>query len=328
MKIGKVPINVLKRSIINEIKQKNTQVFKGAGVGADYALLRLKALEDIAVTTNIYEAGDKLMAALAVYKAGNNIVCSGAEPVAIAVSMILPAGFQESVLKEYMKSMNEAAEKLKVEIAAGDTKISEHVQVPVLTVTGFGKVSSENSMEGRSVCAGQELVVSKWIGMEGALLVVQAKEEELQGRYPYALLDRIKAMKHEMTVLLEAATAIKSDVSAMHDLSEGGILGGLWEFAEKHGVGLEIDIKKIPVKQEIIEICEYYELNPYALRSGGSLLMAVNNGSNLVWELNKLGIEASVIGRITDGNDRIIMNQEEKRYLDLPQADEIYKMNI
>lgn len=328
MKTGKVPINVLKRSIIKEIKQKNTQVLKGAGVGADYALLRLKALEDIVVTTNIYEAPDKLMAALAVYKAGNNMACSGAEPVAVTVSITLPAGFPEAALKEYMKSMNEAAEKLQVEIAGGDTRMSEHVQVPVLTVTGIGKVSVKNSMEERNVCAGQELVVSKWIGMEGALQIVGAKEEELQSRYPYAMLDRIKAMEHEMTVLLEAATAVKSDVSAMHDLSEGGILGGLWEFADKHGVGLEIDIKKIPVKQEIIEICEYYELNPYALRSGGSLLMAANNGSNLVWELNKLGIEASVIGRITEGNDRIILNQEEKRYLDLPQADEIYKMKF
>lgn len=328
MKTGKVLVNILKRSIINEIKQKNTEVFKGAGVGADYALLRLKALEDVALTTNIYEAPNPLSAALAVYKAGNNLACSGAEPVAVTVSMVLPAEFQESELKTYMKSMNEAAEKLQVEIAGGDTRISGNVQVPVLTITGIGHVSAENSMEERKVCAGQELVVSKWIGMEGALLIAKAKEEELQNRYPYALLDRIKAMEQEMTVLSEAATAVKSDVSAMHDLSEGGILGGLWEFAGKHGVGLEIDMKKIPVKQEIIEICEHYELNPYALRSGGSLLMAANNGSNLVWELNKLGIEATVIGRITDGNDRIIRNQEETRYLDLPQADEIYKMNI
>jgi hydrogenase maturation factor len=328
MKTGKLPVNILKRSIINEIKQKNTEVFKGAGVGADYALLRLKALEDIVVTANIYEATNPLAAALAVYKAGNNLVCSGAEPVAVTVAMALPVEFQESELKVYMKSMNDAAEKLQVEIAGGDTRISPNVQVPVLTITGIGHVSAENSMEERKVCAGQELVVSKWIGMEGALLIANAKEEELQNRYPYDLLDRIKAMEHEMTVLSEAATAVKSDVSAMHDLSEGGILGGLWEFAGKHGVGLEIDMKKIPVKQEIIEICEHYELNPYALRSGGSLLMAANNGSNLVWELNKLGIEATVIGRITDGNDRIIRNQEETRYLDLPQADEIYKMNI
>lgn len=328
MKTGKVPVNILKRSIINEIKQKNKEVFKGAGVGADYALLRLKALEDIVVTTNIYEASNSLSAALAVYKAGNNMACSGAVLIAVTVSMTLPVEFQESELKAYMKAMDDAAEKLQVEIAGGDTQISENVQVPILTVTGIGRVSAENSMEERKVCAGQELVVSKWIGMEGALLIVNAKEEELQNRYPYAMLDRVMAMEHEMTVLLEAATAVKSEVSAMHDLSEGGILGGLWEFAGKHGVGLEIDIKKIPVKQEVIEICEYFELNPYALRSGGSLLMAVNNGSNLVWELNKLGIEASVIGRITDGNDRIIRNQEETRYLDLPQADEIYKMKI
>lgn len=328
MKTGKVPVNILKRSIINEIKQKNKEVFKGAGVGADYALLRLKALEDIVVTTNIYEASNSLSAALAVYKAGNNMACSGAVLIAVTVSMTLPVEFQESELKAYMKAMDDAAEKLQVEIAGGDTQISENVQVPILTVTGIGRVSAENSMEERKVCAGQELVVSKWIGMEGALLIVNAKEEELQNRYPYAMLDRVMAMEHEMTVLLEAATAVKSEVSAMHDLSEGGILGGLWEFAGKHGVGLEIDIKKIPVKQEVLEICEYFELNPYALRSGGSLLMAVNNGSNLVWELNKLGIEASVIGRITDGNDRIIRNQEETRYLDLPQADEIYKMKI
>lgn len=328
MKTGKVPINILKRSIIKELKQKNTEVLKGAEAGADYALLRLKVPEDIVVTTNIYEASNKRMAALAVYKAGNNIACSGAEPVAVTVSMTFPTDFSEASLKEYIKAMNEAAGELKVEIAGGDTRVSEYVQIPVLTVTGVGKVSREHTMEERKVCAGQELVVSKWIGMEGAFLIVDAKEEELQTRYPYAMLDRIKAMEHEMTVLSEAATAVKSDVSVMHDLSEGGILGGLWEFAEKHSVGLEIDLKKIPVKQEIIEICEYYELNPYGLRSGGSLLMAANNGSNLVWELNKLGIEASVIGRITDGNERVILNQEEKRYLDLPQADEIYKIKF
>ena len=328
MKTGKVPVNILKRSILNEIKYKNAEVLKGAGVGADYALLRLKALEDIAVTTNVYEASNSTAAALAVYKAGNNLACSGANPIAITVSMLLPTKFQENELKAYMKSIHKVAEQLQVEIVGGDTRISGNVRVPVLTITGFGSVSAENSVEERCVCTGQELVVTKWIGMEGALLITKSREEELKQRYPYDLLDRIKAMEQEMSVLLEAATAVKSDVSAMHDLSEGGILGGLWEFAGKHGVGLEIDMKKIPVKQEIIEICEHYDLNPYALRSGGSLLIAVNHGSNLVWELNKLGIEATVIGRITDGNDKIIRNHEETRYLDLPQADEIYKMNI
>lgn len=328
MKSGKVPINVLKRSIIKELKYKNTEVLKGAEAGADYALLRLKVREDVVMTTNVYEASSALEASLAIYKAGNNIACAGAVPMALTVAMTLPTDFAEAMLKRYMKCMEKAAEQLQAQIVGGDTKISDKVQVPVLVVTGMGKVSVTDSMEERKVSAGQELVVSKWIGMEGALMIAHEKEQELQKRYPFALLDNLYAMEHEIMILREAATAVKSDVSAMHDLSEGGILGGLWEFAEKHGVGLEIDLKKIPVKQEIIEICEYYELNPYALRSGGSLLMAVNNGSNLVWELNKIGIEASVIGRTTDRKDRIILNQEEKRYLDLPQTDEIYKMNF
>ena len=328
MRTGKVPENVLKRSILKEIKNRRKEIIKGAEAGADYALLRLEMLEDVAVTSNVYEAGSELSAALAIYKAGNNLACAGAVPIAVTISMILPVSFDEPKLKKYMRSMEAAAEKMGVEIAGGDTKILASVSTPVITVTGIGKVNPVESMDERKVIPGQELVVTKWIGMEGTLLVVDAMEEELKKRYSFQLFENIKTMEENIMVLSEAATAIKSGASAMHDLSEGGILAGLWEFGQKHGVGLEIDLKKIPVKQEIIEICEFYELNPYGLRSGGSMLIAADHGSNLVRDLNKIGIEASVIGRVTGENDRIIKNGDETRYLDLPQADEVYKMKF
>lgn len=328
MRTGKVPENVLKRSVLKEIKNRRDEVIKGAEAGADYALLRLEMLEDIVVSTDTCEAESELAATLAIYKAGNNLACAGAVPMVVTVSMALPKGFEESELKKYMRSMEAAAEKLQVEIAGGDTKIMESVKTPVITVTGIGKVSPLETIEERKVMPGQELVVTKWIGMEGALLVVNSKEEQLKERYAFQLLENVKSMEQNMMVLSEAATAIKSGATAMHDLSEGGILAALWEFGQKHGVGLEIDLKKIPVKQEIIEICEFYELNPYGLRSGGSMLIATEHGSNLVRDLNKIGIEASVIGRITGENHRIIKNGEEHRYLDLPQADEIYKMKF
>lgn len=328
MRTGKVPENVLKRSVLKEIKNRRDEVIEGAEAGADYALLRLEMLEDMVVTSNAYEAGSELAAALAVYKVGNNLACAGAEPVAVMISMVLPVSFDEPMLKKYMRSMETAAEKLGVQIAGGDTKILESVKVPVITTTGIGKVTPSESKKARKAMPGQELVVTKWIGMEGALLVVDAMEEELKKRYSFQLLENIKTMEENIMVLSEAATAIKSGASAMHDLSEGGILAGLWEFGQKHGVGLEIDLKKIPVKQEIIEICEFYELNPYGLRSGGSMLIVADHGSNLVRDLNKMGIEASVIGRVTGEKDRILRNGEETRYLDLPQADEIYKMKL
>ena len=116
-----------------------------------------------------------------------------------------------------------------------------------------------------------------------------------------------------------------SGVTAMHDVTEGGIYGALWEVAESTGVGLEIDLKKIPIRQETIEICEFFELNPYELISSGSLLMVTDDGLGLVRNLEKEGIPAAVIGRICEGNDRVVINDDEKRFLEPPKSDELYK---
>ena len=111
----------------------------------------------------------------------------------------------------------------------------------------------------------------------------------------------------------------------MHDVTEGGIFGALWEIAEASGVGLEIDLKKIPLKQETVEICEFFGINPYELISSGSMLMAAEDGNGLVMELEKAGIPAVVIGKATDSNDRVLLNEDERRFLEPPKTDELYK---
>ena len=325
MKIGKVPVNVLKRSILRELEVNycKDEVIKGAEVGADNALLRLENHEATVINTQSYEADSGLEAKVAVYKAVNNLFSAGAVPVAVTVALTLPVEFQEEQLKSYMHALVAAANELQVEIAGGDTKTFASVIVPIVTVTALGTVTGGDF---KKVLPGQELVLSKWIGMEGALLLANEREEELLKRYPYPMIQAVKDLTQEISVGKEAEVAVQENVTAMHDLSEGGILGGLWEFAEYHQVGLKVDLKKIPVMQEIIEICEYYDLNPYGLRSGGALLMAVEKGSTLVQKLAEQGICATVIGRVTEENQRIIVNEEEVRYLDRPLPDEIYKV--
>ena len=116
-------------------------------------------------------------------------------------------------------------------------------------------------------------------------------------------------------------------IGIFYDLfsTEGGIFGALWEIAEASGVGLEIDLKKIPLKQETVEICEFFGINPYELISSGSMLMAAKDGNGLVMELEKAGIPAVVIGKATDSNDRVLLNEEERRFLEPPKTDELYK---
>ena len=91
-------------------------------------------------------------------------------------------------------------------------------------------------------------------------------------------------------------------------------------------MGVEVDLKKIAVKQETIEICEYFQLNPYQMTSAGSVLFMTDNGKELTDLLLRKGIQAEVIGRSTADRERVIYNQEEKRYIDRPAQDELLKI--
>ena len=112
----------------------------------------------------------------------------------------------------------------------------------------------------------------------------------------------------------------------MHDITEGGAFGALWEVAAAAGLGLDIDLMKIPVRQETIEVCEVFGINPYELISSGSLLVTTPDGTGLIRALEEAGIPAAIIGKMEDGNDRIIRNGEDRRYLEPPKTDEIYKV--
>lgn len=77
--------------------------------------------------------------------------------------------------------------------------------------------------------------------------------------------------------------------------------------------------KKINIHQETIELCEYFDINPYKIPSSGALIMITKDGKGLVEELRRNGIESSVIGQITTGNGRVIINEDETRYLEPPR---------
>ena len=139
-------------------------------------------------------------------------------------------------------------------------------------------------------------------------------------------MEAAKSFDQYISVVPEAAVAVKHGVSAMHDVTEGGIYGALWELSEASGMGLEIDLKAIPFRQETIEICEYFGLNPYYLISSGCMIMAADHGHDLVRALEKAGIPAVVIGKATEGPAKRIVNGEDEAFLERPKTDELYKI--
>ena len=326
MKTGKIPESVLKRSVLRQLHNRRDEVLLGAGVGEDCAALTLEADEVFVMSTDPITGTGKEMGSLAVITTANDLASSGAEPVGVMLTILLPEESEEALLKEIMRDAEATCEKFHMQILGGHTEVSAAVNRPVISVSGVGKVKKDAMIKTGGARPGMDIVVSKWIGIEGTVILAKERERELRGRYATTFIDRSKDLDAYISVLSEAAVAARSGVSAMHDVTEGGIFGALWEMAEASGVGLEIDLKKIPVRQETIEICEFFGLNPYELISGGSMLTAAEDGNQLVHELEKAGIPAAVIGKAMTGNDRVLRNEEERRFLEPPKPDELYRV--
>lgn len=338
MKIGKLPENIYKRSVLRELGYQREEVISGAGIGNDCAILSSGNGTDFAsgMVVTVQKA-DKI-GMLAVHRVVNCIAASGAEPVAVTGTLLLTEEASEQDLKDIIRQIENTCANLKIQVAGMEVSVlphdigfrSGHLMLAMngLGIRKHGSYPVDHDPGGGYAKPEQDIVLTKWVGLEGTYLIAADGEKKLRERFSAEYIEEAKGFDRYLSIIPEAATAMKSSVGAMHNVSEGGIFGALWEMAERSGVGLEIDWKKIPIRQETVEICNYFDINPYALLSSGCLLMTADNGYDLVENLHKKGIDAAVIGRTNSSNDRLVINEEEKRFLTPPQPDEYFKLKF
>ncbi|MDO5540100.1 MAG: AIR synthase related protein [Eubacteriales bacterium] len=324
MKTGKISDSILKRSVLKRCRTKHPDVMQGAGSGNDCAVVNVQNKSMISCSVHPEIVEDNIMICYAVEHALNNLACSGSVPMTVLLTLLLPEQAQEGTLREMMDGAENVCRRHGVQIAGGHTQVTDAVISPVLGVTAVGSGGQE-ILTGKKNLADAEIVMTGYAGLEGTVLLARRKSEELCGRFPIDFVEQTKKYAGSISVLHEAEIAWKSGAGMLHDVAQGGIFGALWELCEKAKCGMEVNLRLIPIKQETVEICEHFGLNPYCLRSGGSLLIVTRQGEGLVQELGRKNIPACVIGRLTDSNDRIFLNGEEKRYLDRPAQDEYYR---
>lgn len=176
-----------------------------------------------------------------------------------------------------------------------------------------------------TVKPGQELVAAGFAGRAGAALIAKAREEELTEHFSRLYVESIYNYKEVPADRnLEQWRPLGATEREM--AGEGGILAALWNLLCAYGVGGNFTLRQIPVTQETIEICEYYNLNPYRLYSENCVILVTDNGGRLVKELEKEGICAAVIGSVLSGVKIEIQTAEGTAYLERPSGDEIEKV--
>ncbi len=323
MRPGKFSESVLKRSILKQIKTKREEVIRGAGVGEDCAFFSFQKEEGVLLSTTPVIAEKMEDVGFGITAAVNNIAAGGGEPTGLLMSWILPDKILESAVQGLSGEIERVCRRLNLQTAGGDTRITTAVKTPVLNVTVIGKKEKLLHQEFYQYKPGQEIILTKWAGMAGTAILAAKEEEKLKKRLPLYLIENGISLKEQISVLSESAIAMKVGTAGMHDVSRGGIFAALWELAERGNTGIEVDLKKIPIRQETIEICEVLGVNPYELYGAGALLIVTEKGSQLVSELKKAQIPACCIGKITEGSGKVIINDEEVRFLDRPKNDAI-----
>ena len=326
MKIGKVSQTVLKRSILKTLQFQREETIIQPSVEEMCYGIEVKEDEQILSTSAALYGNEKDLGVFALAQVVNDLATRGAKAVGVSVHIMLPPYAYESRLKTMMEHIERAGSAHAVQILCAKAEVSPAINKAIVYMNGMGVLKKGELLQSNMGKADQDIVLLKWIGLEGTFRVMREKEEELSKRFVPTFLNQIQMLEPE--IFSEKALFLAKDfgVSAMHQITSGGILAALWEFAESSDVGMEVDLKKMSIKQETVEVCEYFHLNPYQLTSAGSVLIATDRGEELVSKFAEKGIQATVLGRTTVDKARVILGGEEKRFLDRPAADELLKI--
>lgn len=319
MKAGKLPQTVLTRSVLRYVRKENKNEQPPA-VGFDAGVFSINEARMAAMTQTVSGEGIKT-GRLALLRAVNSLAAAGAVPAQATLSVTLPESMAEEELKMLMEGVQDGAKACQVTVAAGHTAVSRSVTEPVVSVTVLGQMEALEKTEKKNI-TGAKIVMTKWCGLCGTALLAEHYKDKLCTRYTRSFIEKAEQFSDKISVLEEAMLARKAGADFVHDAAEGGIFGALWELAEQADCGMDIDIRKIPIRQETVEICEYFDCNPYQLRAEGSLLIISRQAEALCDKLQKEGIPAAVIGEVKEGNDRRLFNEDEVRFLEPNRVEE------
>lgn len=325
MEIGKVPNSILENLILNRLKYSRNEVILRPGIGEDCAAVDFGeytcVLSCDPITGTAREIGK-----LAVNISCNDIASCGVEPIGLMVTVLCPPGSTEEELGTIMQQMSDTAASIHVDILGGHTEVTSAVTRFVVSCTAIGRCLRDRLISTAGAKPGDFLVMTKHAGLEGASILAHDRQEELTASLGEEIVREAKDYMESLSVVKDGLAAAEFGVNAMHDVTEGGLLGAVWEICEASGNGAVVDMEKVTVTMSTRRICEYYGISPYKLISSGCMLIATKDGEGLVRYLAKAGVPAAVIGRMIDTKERTMVTGGVREHIPQPGSDELYKV--
>lgn len=318
MQKGRISEIAYKRSVIKKITEKT----EGIEPGVDAAEIKLEDVTAVMSSNCILEYFEGCEDYY-LQKTINCIYEKAGNPKYLQLAINIPQDFPEKQLGRIIRNFDEAAGARGIIIsqcrtyAGGTDSLIIHV-----TVVG----TSNGRLSFRNIKPDMDVVMAGTVGVGGMAVVSHKYEQKLREKFSQKFVrDCLELINHIDTRRMSEIASGNGAVY-MHNISDGGTFSAIWELTSACGLGVTVNIPDIPVWQEVVEVAEVFDINPYLVDGTGAMLIITTNGEDIVNKLNDEGIYAAVIGKITDSKDRIAVNGDEVRYLEPPRGDEIYKL--
>jgi hydrogenase expression/formation protein HypE len=324
MKEGKLDFHELREMIINSRKLKRDEVLIRNDVGEDCSVIDFGDHEAIFSTDPITGATENV-GKLAVHINCNDIASSGGEPLALLVTILAPVTSSLKEINDVMKDISEEAAKINVEIIGGHTEVTSAVNKLIISVTVIGKNEKGTSVKTAGAIEGDDIIVTKNLALEGTSILATDYEERSKKVLNNEEFEEAKNLIKYISVLEEGRIGKENGVNSMHDITEGGLLGALFEVAMASNKGFIVYEDKLPFLECTRKLAKEFSIDPKKLISSGSMLITTAKGEELIKTLRGRGIKATIIGKVTRNKGILVANGIELE-VEEPKNDELFNI--
>ena len=316
--IGKISAEIFAELIFPRLGAKSDSVLVGPKHGTDVGIVTIGG-KAVSFTTDpvfiVPEYGWERAAWFAIHILASDAVTCGLPPRFLSIDLNLPMEMTKEQLEIMWQTMHSECRKLGVSVITGHTARYENCHYPMVggaTMVGVGEM--EDYVTPAFIQAGDEIIITKGPAIEATGIFAAMFPRLIEREFGADFRRRAEQVFYKMSVVKEAMTAItvgvrQDGVTAMHDATECGIWGGLYELAEAAGLGVRVEQEKIVIADCTTEICDYFGIDPYASISEGTLIIACrpHKAEEVVRLLSREGICSSVVGEFTPPEEGMVL---------------------
>jgi len=335
--IGKISPAVFNELIFPRLGAKSEKILVGPQHGVDVGIVEVgdKAVSFTCDPVFIVpEYGWQRAAWFAIHILASDAVTCGLKPKFLSIDLNLPMEMTKEQLEVVWDTMHQECEQLGISVICGHTGRYENCHYPMVggaTIIGVGE--KDEYVTPKLVRVGDKIIITKGPAIEATGIFATMFPQLIEEKFGHDFSQRAEQIFYKMSVVEDAMTAVsvgirENGITAMHDATECGIWGGLYELAQAANVGVRVEKERIIVENCVTEICQYFNIDPYASISEGTLIIACreHKAQEVVETLSQKGIRSSIVGELTELGDGMVLVSEGKECkLEHPIIDPFWK---